>query len=243
MSYSARGGSSYSSQRRGLSHKSRSGSKRKSSQTISQEPGRWVTFNGTYVFVKQGEFPIDAYERTTGKPYNAETDELDVREGKVDPSVFKKEKTTKEVTEKIISELPPEQTKGISVEVRGDFGLANVEGFTGAKVLADYGSDEFNPKKGILTVSTDIHDKNNERARLAVFHEVGHHIYRTILTPEEQAEWNSFWAEHKVELPSDYARIKPTEGFAEAYANWQENPGSMGPYVNRWFSKRMQWKG
>lgn len=243
MSYPSVGGSSYQSQRYGLGRGTHRGSKRKTEYKLVEPKGRWVTFNGIYVLVKSGETVIEAYERTTGKTFKPYIDELDVREGKVDPSVFKKEQVTKEAAKKILSELPPEQTEGITVEVRSDFGLANVEGFTGAKVLADYGSDEFNPKKGTLTVSTDVHDKGSARARLAIFHEVGHHIYRTILSSEDKADWNHFWTEHKVELPSDYALTKPTEGFAEAYANWQESPGSMGPYVNRWFSKRLKWKG
>jgi len=239
LSYNPRSNSNY-----GNVHKRYGfgGYSKKKTKPINSD-GRWVTFNKKHIFVRTGEYPVEVYERLTGKPFDVETDEFDVREGKVDLSVFEKEKTAKELTEKILSELPSEQTKGITVDVRSDFGLANVEGFTGAKVLADYGSDEFNPKKGSLTVSANIHDTNKLRARLAVFHEVGHHIYRTYLSPEDKADWDSFWVKNKVVMPSDYARIRPSEGFAEAYGNWQENPGSMGPDVNRWFSKRLKWRG
>lgn len=59
-----------------------------------------------------------------------------------------------------------------------------------------------------------------ETTKATFLHELGHHLHLACFTEAERVEWAALWREHRRELPSDYARTNPAEGFAEVYQRW-----------------------
>lgn len=55
-------------------------------------------------------------------------------------------------------------------------------------------------------------------------HEYGHWFYYRVLTPEERADWERYWKASRQILPTDYARTRPEEGFAETF-EWRFTHG------------------
>jgi hypothetical protein len=189
--------------------------------------GQWVTINGVHILIKDGETGADAFKRVTSKDLSTDDD---IQIGKTD---IARQSQVKDRANKLIRDLPSDNTKGLKIESRDDLGNAKAKGFEQYKVAAQFEPDEFTTGKGRLVISSHMADSSDEQFKTTVYHEVGHHTYRQISVEAKQS-WFRVWATEK--MPTRYASVNESEGFAENYA-FINAKKTISPSVNKWFKK------
>jgi hypothetical protein len=61
-----------------------------------------------------------------------------------------------------------------------------------------------------------------EVLQAVIKHEVGHGVWREMSGPLKDA-WIKFWKENTGDMPTEYAKKKPTEGFSEVFEHYRDN--------------------
>ena len=89
---------------------------------------------------------------------------------------------------------------------------------------------------GELAINERMINHSYDTTREVIFHEVGHSVWDKNV--DKWGSWIDFWQNNKVEMPNDYAKLTPEEGFAECYAAYKMGP--VNPGVNKWFSKNYE---
>jgi len=59
---------------------------------------------------------------------------------------------------------------------------------------------------------------SGELWRFVFLHEMGHHYWFNGMTDDEKTAWTIYWLTHLEDMPRDYARTNPVEGWAETFA-------------------------
>ena len=78
-----------------------------------------------------------------------------------------------------------------------------------------------------------------------IVHEFGHNAYYKTGNVDllVRAKWDQLWRANKVQMPTDYARSEPEEGFAEAYMHYHHGTphGARGPWKDRPEKANISW--
>ena len=148
-----------------------------------------------------------------------------------------------EQMKEIIKELPKQHTEGIDeVVVVSEFpGSPNTAGrYTRHPQYVMVGGHPQLSDEGLEEIQIKLKSLRSEPKwdeRIITYHEVGHHVWFTKISDKTHDDWVKFWAANQVEMPTQYAKTNPAEGFAESYAYIQFNPHGVNPGVKKWFSE------
>jgi hypothetical protein len=162
---------------------------------------RWITVEGRHI-------PI--VERPQWKKINSMKQATHPSGVRINAEASASEELADEAY-KAAAEVPPEHLEGIkSIDIKDR--NSEYPDYLGCyypedqKIEIDAGTIEY------------TYARPKQQVRNCLKHEVGHHVYYTKLYADEKLEWSKLWKKYKRKMPTGYAQVSESEGFAECYA-------------------------
>lgn len=186
---------------------------------VEDSGGNWVTINGNPVYIKGGGEGRAWTKQTDGSRSLTTKD----KHGFIHQQPGVSDAFANRCVD-AYEKLPERETKAIwSVQIMKDE-EATDSGYY-ARNLATYSP----VNKRIEMYETALEGHPESETETTMTHEVGHHVFDKRLAVESKEEWRSFWKENKDAMPTEYAKTKASEGFAETYAYVRTGKGVLSP--------------
>lgn len=205
----------------------------------AQEDGEWITLdNGQHVFIKEGESLKDAINRLTppptgdkSKPHYADKIKVSAENPNQEKMIRGKLRNLPARHVKLITRInvkPNEYFKSIHPDVKPGYYTAG-----------DYYEEDHGEIKAGTIELNSSHMLNIDREDI-VEHEVGHAVNVKLdndyYLSNKGASWRMFWYHNKEDMPSDYGKTSPKEGFAESYSRYQRG-WLLKPSIKKFFNE------
>jgi len=140
----------------------------------------------------------------------------------LDPEI-KNPKELKIEFDKILNELPPHH-------IRKDLEFRVIK----ENPYSPYGQFDGS------TISMREDALKSEKGRHVVYHEIGHGFYYDRFDYAQQMRWMDEWSAKLDKMPTDLAKSRFEEGFAECYALYQSDKKTLDSSIVSWFDTNLE---